>query len=285
MLLQSYAEGHWVAGSGTPVTLAHAITGEPVAEISSAGLDVAGMAGYARDKGGPALRAMTFHQRALKLKQLAILLQQHKEEFYALSKATGATRADSWIDIEGGIATLFSYSGKGRREMPNAKVYIDGPPETLSGDNSFVGQHVHLPLQGVAVHINAFNFPCWGMLEKLAPTLMAGVPAIVKPASQTAYLAALMFRRMIESEILPPGALQLICGSTGDLLDHLGCQDGARDDRQVRAEVHRHPAHAGTPGTGAGGDRCAPAQARARARRRSRQRRGGHGRVGHFGAT
>lgn len=243
MLLQSYAEGHWVAGSGTPVTLAHAITGEPVAEISSAGLDVAGMAGYARDKGGPALRAMTFHQRALKLKQLAILLQQHKEEFYALSKATGATRADSWIDIEGGIATLFSYSGKGRREMPNAKVYIDGPPETLSGDNSFVGQHVHLPLQGVAVHINAFNFPCWGMLEKLAPTLIAGVPAIVKPASQTAYLAALMFRRMIESEILPPGALQLICGSTGDLLDHLGCQDAVTftGSAATGLALRRHP--------------------------------------------
>lgn len=225
MLLQSYAAGEWIAGRGSAVTLAHAITGRPVAEITSSGVDFAAMADYARTVGGPALRALTFHQRAVMLKQIALLLLQHKEAFYRLSRATGATRSDSWIDIEGGIATLFSYSGKGRREMPNARVCPDGPAEPLAQDGSFAGQHLFTPLQGVAVHINAFNFPCWGMLEKLGPTLIAGMPAIVKPASQTAYLAELMFRRIIESGILPPGALQLICGGVGDLFDHLGCQD------------------------------------------------------------
>ena len=223
--LRSYAKGEWVAGEGRPVVLMNAVNDAPVAEISSEGVDFAGMLEYGRRVGGPALRRLTFHQRAVRLKALAKYLLEHKEAFYELSKATGATRADAWTDIEGGIATLFSYSGKGRREMPNSNIYIDGQPEPLSREGSFVGQHVCLPLEGVALHINAFNFPCWGMLEKLAPTLIAGVPAIIKPASQTAYLTELMFRRMIESGIFPEGAMQLICGGVGDLLDHLTCQD------------------------------------------------------------
>jgi oxepin-CoA hydrolase/3-oxo-5,6-dehydrosuberyl-CoA semialdehyde dehydrogenase len=225
MQLQSYAQGQWVTGNGEPVTLLSAISGKPVATINSDGLDFAGIANYARSIGGPALRELTFHQRAMKLKQLALYLNERKEIFYALSRETGATRSDSWIDIEGGIATLFSFSGKGRREMPNGHVYLDGQPEVLSRKGSFIGQHVYLPLEGVAVHINAFNFPCWGMLEKIAPTLIAGVPVIVKPASQSAYLTELMFRHMIESGIFPEGSLQLICGGVGNLLDNLGCQD------------------------------------------------------------
>ena len=244
MRLKSYAAGRWVEGTGRPVVLANAVTGEPVAEIDSTGVDFAAMLDHARRVGGPALRKLTFHQRALKLKELAAYLMERKEEFYELSKATGATRTDSWIDVEGGIGTLFAYASKGRRELPNATVYLDGPPEPLSRGGSFVGQHVCVPLEGAAVHINAFNFPGWGMLEKLAPTLLAGMPAIVKPASQTAYLAELMFRRMVESGIFPEGSLQLVCGGTGDLLDHLTGQDvvtftgSAATGRRLR----QHPA-------------------------------------------
>ncbi len=150
---------------------------------------------------------------------------ERKEEFYELSKATGATRTDSWIDVEGGIGTLFAYASKGRRELPNSTFYLDGPPEILSRGGSFVGQHICVPLEGAAVHINAFNFPGWGMFEKIAPTLLAGMPAIIKPASQTAYVTELMFRRMIESGVFPEGSLQLICGSTGDLFEYLTGQD------------------------------------------------------------
>jgi oxepin-CoA hydrolase/3-oxo-5,6-dehydrosuberyl-CoA semialdehyde dehydrogenase len=225
MRLKSYAAGKWIEGTGRAVTLASAITGEPVAEIDSTGIDFAAMLDHARRRGGPALRRLTFHQRALKLKELAAYLMARKEEFYELSKATGATRTDAWIDVEGGIGTLFAYASKGRRELPNGTFYLDGAPEALSRGGSFVGQHICVPLEGAAVHINAFNFPGWGMLEKLGPTLLAGMPAIVKPASQTAYVAERMFRRMIESGIFPEGSLQLICGGTGDLLDHLTGQD------------------------------------------------------------
>lgn len=223
--LKSYSCSEWVAGESEGTILASAVDGCAVAEISSTGVDFKAMTEYARNVGGPALRALTFHQRAIKLKQLAVTLMQHKEEFYRLSRETGATRNDSWIDIEGGIGTLFAYSSKCRREMPNGYLYIDGGPETLSRNGTFMGQHIYTPLQGVAVHINAFNFPCWGMLEKLAPTFIAGVPSIIKPASQTAYLTELMVRRIVESGILPEGSLQLICGSVGDLLDHMTCQD------------------------------------------------------------
>jgi oxepin-CoA hydrolase / 3-oxo-5,6-dehydrosuberyl-CoA semialdehyde dehydrogenase len=225
MKLTSYAQGQWVEGTGRATVLLHAVTGEPVAEASSEGLDIAGMLDYGRRVGGPPLRRMTFHERALMLKRMAQYLMDRKDEFYALSPATGATRADSWIDIEGGISTFFVYASKGRRELPDERFHVEGEPERISRNGTFAARHICVPLEGVAVHINAFNFPCWGMLEKLGPTLLAGVPAIVKPATQTSYLTQLMVRRMIESQILPEGALQLICGSAGDLFDHLGCQD------------------------------------------------------------
>jgi oxepin-CoA hydrolase/3-oxo-5,6-dehydrosuberyl-CoA semialdehyde dehydrogenase len=225
MKLQSYAEGKWHTFSGAGTDLFHAVNGHKVAEISSDGLDFGSMLHYGRNLGGQALRKMTFHERALMLKALAKYLLERKEEFYKVSEATGATRADSWIDIEGGIGTLFVYSGKGRRELPNEKVYLEGSLEQISKQGTFAGHHICVPLEGTAIHINAFNFPCWGMLEKLAPTFLAGMPAIVKPASSTAYLAESMVKAIIESNILPPGALQLICGSSGDILDHLTCQD------------------------------------------------------------
>ena len=225
MKLKSYAEGEWYTSAASGQVLRHAITGADVAKISSAGLDFASMLHYARTVGGPALRKHTFHQRALMLKELAKYLMARKEIFYELSAATGATRTDSWIDIEGGISTLFIFSSKGRREIPNSNILPDGPQEQISRNGTFTAQHIYTPITGAAVHINAFNFPCWGMLEKLAPTFLAGVPAIVKPASQTAYLTELMVQHIIESGILPEGALQLVCGSTGDLLSHLDYQD------------------------------------------------------------
>ncbi len=223
--LGNLVQDQWVDGDGDGNILTNAVNGEPVASITSAGLDFGDMLNHARTVGGSHLRKLTFHQRAEMLKELAKYLMEHKKEFYALSTATGATRGDSWVDIDGGISTLFVYSGKGRREMPNDHVYLDGIPEKISKNGTFTAQHIFTPKLGAAVHINAFNFPCWGMLEKLAPTLLAGVPAIVKPASSTAYLTELMVRRIHASGILPEGALQLICGSVGDLFDHLNCQD------------------------------------------------------------
>ncbi len=225
MRLRSYAQGEWIEGTGKAVPLIHAVTGETVAEATSEGLDFKGMLEYARSVGGSKLRKMTFHERARMLKDIAKHLMERKEEFYKLSEATGATKTDSWIDIEGGIGTFFAYSSRGRREFPNETFYVEGNVEPLSKDNTFVGRHVCVPLEGAAVHINAFNFPCWGMLEKLAPTLLAGMPAIVKPATITSYLTEGMVRAMVESGILPEGAVQLIVGGTGDLLDHLTGQD------------------------------------------------------------
>ena len=223
--LQSYAAGAWTGGTGGGVTLLNAVTGEPVGVASSEGLDFRGMLEYGRKTGGPGLRTMTFHARARMLKALATYLMERKDRFYEVSAATGATRTDSWVDIEGGIGTLFSYASRGRREFPDATFYVEGEPEPLGKGGTFAGRHICVPLEGVAVHINAFNFPCWGMLEKLAPTFLAGVPAIVKPATATSYLTEAMVREMVASEILPPGALQLIVGSVGDLLDHLTAQD------------------------------------------------------------
>ncbi|WP_154222775.1 phenylacetic acid degradation bifunctional protein PaaZ [Marinicella rhabdoformis] len=223
--LKSFAKGQWHQATDGFKNCHNAINGDIVAQISSAGLDFSGMLDYGRTVGQKSLQAMTFHERALMLKELALYLLSRKKEFYALSRATGATKVDSWIDIEGGIGTLFVYSGKGRRELPDHHIMIDGPPEHISPNGTFLGQHICTSLQGVAVHINAFNFPCWGMLEKLAPTLLAGVPAIVKPASDTAYLTELMFQAMVDSGVLPEGSVQLICGSTGNLLDELTCQD------------------------------------------------------------
>jgi oxepin-CoA hydrolase/3-oxo-5,6-dehydrosuberyl-CoA semialdehyde dehydrogenase len=224
-ILQSYAAGRWIAPSGTLTTLRSAVTGDPVAAIGGGGLDVAAMAQHARTVGGPVLRALTFHRRANLLKALARYLNERRDPLYELSYETGATKADSMIDIDGGIGTMFVYASKGRREMPDDTIYIDGALEQLSRGGNFVGQHVATSLKGVAVHINAFNFPVWGMLEKLAPTLLAGVPAIVKPASATAWLAEAAFRMIVDSGILPEGAVQFIAGPTGDLLDRLGSQD------------------------------------------------------------
>ena len=223
--LQSYASGAWTGGTGPGVTLLNAVTGEPVGVASSEGLDFRGMLEYGRQTGGPALRTMTFHARARMLKALAAYLMERKDRFYEISAATGATKTDSWVDIEGGIGTLFSYASRGRREFPDETFYVEGEPEPLGKGGTFAGRHICVPLEGVAVHINAFNFPCWGMLEKLAPTFLAGVPAIVKPATATSYLTEAMVREMVASELLPPGALQLIVGSVGDLLDHLTAQD------------------------------------------------------------
>jgi oxepin-CoA hydrolase/3-oxo-5,6-dehydrosuberyl-CoA semialdehyde dehydrogenase len=223
--LLNYAQGHWTAGAGDLDEVRSAVTGEVVAETGARGLDYPAMLDHARKVGGPALRRLTFHERAHMLKALGNAIMARKEELYDLSYDSGATRQDSWIDIEGGAGTLFSFSSKGRRELPNGQVLIDGAMEPLSRGGSFVGQHVFTPLQGVAVHINAFNFPIWGMLEKLAPTILAGVPCIVKPASQTAWLTEAAFRIMIEADILPPGAIQLLVGLPGDLLEPLTCQD------------------------------------------------------------
>lgn len=223
--LHSFVAGRWVPLSGTITTLASAVTGKPVAEIGDAAPDVATMVDHARTVGGPALRALTFHQRAGLLKALAQHLNERREPLYELSYDTGATKPDSMIDIDGGIGTLFAYASKGRREMPDDTIYVDGGLEQLSRGGNFVGRHVATSLQGVAVHINAFNFPVWGMLEKLAPTLMAGVPAIIKPASATGWLAEAAFRMIVDSGILPDGVVQFIAGPTGDLIDRLGSQD------------------------------------------------------------
>ncbi|MGI9044315.1 MAG: phenylacetic acid degradation bifunctional protein PaaZ [Gemmatimonadaceae bacterium] len=239
--LRSYAHGEWVEGKGSGADLIHAVTGEKIGEATSEGLDFKGMLEYARATGNPNLRKLAFHERARMLKEMAKYLMERKEEFYKLSEATGATKSDSWVDIEGGIGTFFAYSSRGRREFPNETFYVEGPAEILSKDNSFVGRHICVPLEGTAVHINAFNFPCWGMLEKLAPTFLGGMPAIVKPATITSYLTHAMVKAMIESEILPEGALQLIVGSTGDLLDHVTGQDvvtftgGATTGRKLKS--------------------------------------------------
>jgi oxepin-CoA hydrolase / 3-oxo-5,6-dehydrosuberyl-CoA semialdehyde dehydrogenase len=223
--LLNYERDRWIAGDGGLAEIHSAIDGSPVAMTGSNGLDFGAMLTHARIVGGPALRAMTFHERARMIKALAQAIMARKEELYELNYQTGATRKDGWIDIEGGAGTLFSFSSKGRRELPDAHVLLDGQLEGLSKQGSFVGQHIYTSLQGAAVHINAFNFPVWGMLEKLAPTLLAGVPAIVKPASATSYLAEAAFRIMIDSGALPPGAVQLIVGGVGDLFDHLTGQD------------------------------------------------------------
>src|SRR3954471_5906641 len=240
--LLNYAADRWIEGGGL-AEVQSAVTGETVALTGSEGLDFGGMLRHARTAGGPALRRMTFHERAWMLKDLANAVMARKEELYELSYDTGATRTDGWIDIEGGAGTLFSFSSKGRRELPNGRILIDGAMETLSKGGTFVGQHVFTPLQGVAVHINAFNFPVWGMLEKLAPTLIAGVPAIVKPATSTAYLTELVVRRIVESGILPPGSLQLLCGSAGDLFEHLDCQDAVAftGSASTASSLRRHP--------------------------------------------
>ncbi len=223
--VQSFIAGSWLAPDSCARDIADAVTGHVIARAGRSTLDAGAAIDHAVSVGGPALRAMTFHDRARMLKSLALYLQEHKDLLYDLSFSTGATQKDHLIDIDGGIGTMLVIASKGRREMPDSHVYLDGNLEQLSRQGTFLGQHVCTPLQGVAVHINAFNFPVWGMLEKLAPTLLAGVPAIVKPATTTCYVTEACVRMMLESGILPNGTIQLITGGIGDLLDHLGPQD------------------------------------------------------------
>lgn len=222
--LLSYACGQWIAGADKGQELFNAINGDIVATASSKGLDFANMCEYARNVGGPKLRKMTFQERGLMLKALAMHLLSKKEDFYKISWATGATRIDSWVDIEGGIGNLFTYASL-RRQFPDETYCYDGDVARLSKNNTFIGHHICVPKEGVAIHINAFNFPVWGMLEKVAVNWLAGVPAIVKPAALTSFLTEAVVKEIIASKILPEGALQLICGSANGILDHVQSQD------------------------------------------------------------
>lgn len=223
--LGSYVAGNWMVADGDRTPVLDAVTGDVVTSIAAGELDTALMVDHARLVGHRALAGMTFHQRALVLKELALHLQSIKDALYPLSYRTGATHADSWVDVDGGIGVLFAYGSRGRRDMPNDTLYLDGAAEPLSQQGTFVGQHVYSSLPGVAVQINAFNFPVWGMLEKFAPAFLAGVPTIVKPASPTAYLAEATVRAIIASNILPPGTLQLLTGSARGIMDHLDERD------------------------------------------------------------
>jgi oxepin-CoA hydrolase/3-oxo-5,6-dehydrosuberyl-CoA semialdehyde dehydrogenase len=223
-VVRSYIAGRWFApDSGAPVY--DAVTGDLVAEVSSEGVDFQAALAFGRQVGGPALRELTFHERAELAKAIGQLLRDHRGQLYELSYRTGATLFDSKFDIDGGIGVLLSYASKAKRELPNDKVIVEGPPEQLGKGGQFLGQHLLTPRHGVAVQVNAFNFPVWGPLEKLAPALIAGVPTLIKPASQTGYLTELMVELIIDAQILPAGALQLVSGSAGDLLNHLTEQD------------------------------------------------------------
>ena len=224
MILKNYALGQWTAGEGKGQSLFNAITGDKIAETSSNGLDFGEMMKYARSVGGPTLRKMTFHERGRMLKALALHLLSIKNKFYGSSAQSGATQLDSWIDIEGGIGNLFTYASL-RKQFPDETYYVDGEHAPLSKGGSFIGQHICVPKQGVAIHINAFNFPIWGMLEKIAVNLLAGVPAIVKPATVTCYVTELMVKEIVDSKILPEGSLQLICGSARGILESVTSQD------------------------------------------------------------
>ncbi|MBS1761316.1 MAG: phenylacetic acid degradation bifunctional protein PaaZ [Bacteroidetes bacterium] len=222
--LLNYISGRWMEGSGDGQLLYDAVTGEPFATASTEGIDMKLAVEYARAKGNTALRKLTFQERGRMLKSLALHLLSKKEIFYEISSRTGATRIDSWIDIEGGIGNLFANASL-RRKLPDTSFCVDGDPINLSKQNTFMGHHILVPKEGVAVHINAYNFPVWGMLEKIAVNLLAGMPAIVKPATVTSYLTEAVVKEIIASGILPEGSLQLLCGSAGDILNHLNSQD------------------------------------------------------------
>jgi len=222
--LKNFVNGEWVEGNESGTALYHAVTGEHLFNASTKGIDFKSMVDYAHKNGGQ-LRKMTFHERARMIKALALYLNEKKKDFYALSAATGATKSDSWVDIDGGIGNLFVYASKGRRELPDEIFSVDGNMEMISKTGTFVGHHICVPMEGVAIHINAFNFPVWGMLEKIAVNLLAGVPAIVKPATVTSFLTEAVVKEIVASKILPAGAIQLLCGSVGDLLDHVSSQD------------------------------------------------------------
>lgn len=245
--LQSFIGGRWIGQHGAQV-LRSALNGQPLFRTHEETPDFAEAVDFGRTRGVPALMALDFQQRAARLKALALYLNERKEQLYALSHHSGATRADSWIDIEGGTGTLFAYAGVGARELPSGNLVHEGPALPLGKQNQFAGTHILVPRGGVAVHINAFNFPIWGMLEKFAPTFLAGMPCIVKPASATSYLTEATVRLMHESGLLPEGSLQLVIGSTGDLLDRLQGQDvvtftGSADTAaklRVNANLVRH---------------------------------------------
>jgi oxepin-CoA hydrolase/3-oxo-5,6-dehydrosuberyl-CoA semialdehyde dehydrogenase len=225
MMLRSHVQGRWVepSGEGTPVH--DAVTGERIAAVSSEGIDMGGVLDYGRRTGGPALRELNFHQRAAILKSLGGYLKDHRDELYGVSARTGATLGDSKFDVDGGFGVLLSYASKGRRELPADNMIVEGPVEQLGRGGQFVGQHILTPLRGVAVQVNAFNFPVWGPLEKFAPAFLAGVPSVIKPATTTAFLTHKLVELIVESGLLPDGALQLVCGSVGDMFDHLTDQD------------------------------------------------------------
>ena len=241
VVLRSYVNGSWFTPTDEGAPLYDSVTRDEVARISSAGIDMAAALEYGRQVGGPAIRQLTFHERASALKSLAGALRGHRDELYQLSAHTGATRRDGVFDVDGGLGVLFSYSSKGRRELPNDTIYVEGPVEPLGKGGQFVGQHVYTSRTGVAVQINAFNFPVWGPLEKFAPAFLAGMPSLVKPASPTAYVTERLVALILDTGLVPEGALQLVCGSARDLLDHLTEQDtvsftgSASTARQLRA--------------------------------------------------
>jgi oxepin-CoA hydrolase/3-oxo-5,6-dehydrosuberyl-CoA semialdehyde dehydrogenase len=244
VLVESYVAGRWRTPSDDGSPVLDAATGEPVARISTAPVPAAEALAHARTTGGPALRSLTFLERAALLKQLALHLNGHREELYELSYATGATRADSTLDVDGGIGTALVLASKGRRELPDGNLLVDGPVERLGRSGGFVGRHVLTPLRGAAVQVNAYNFPVWGVLEKLAPAFLAGVPSVVKPAPQTAYVSELLVRRMVESGLLPEGSVQLLVGDPAGLLDELGGQDmlSFTGSAATAARLRAHPA-------------------------------------------
>lgn len=221
---ENYILGSWAKGDGTETKLYNAISGEALGGVSSAGLDYKEVLDYGRTIGGPALRKMTFQERGRMLKALAFFLLEKKASYYSVSAWTGATKIDSWIDIEGGIGNLFANASL-RKQFPDLPYYVDGEAAPLSKEGSFIGHHIMVPKEGVAIHINAFNFPIWGMLEKIAVNLMAGVPAIVKPSEFTCYLTEVMVRDIIASKILPEGSLQLVCGLGRGIIDHVDARD------------------------------------------------------------
>ncbi|HEY2297146.1 MAG TPA: phenylacetic acid degradation bifunctional protein PaaZ [Jatrophihabitans sp.] len=242
-VLRSYVGGKWIdpEGEGTPVH--DAVTGDEVARVSSAGIDMRAALDYGRTVGGPALRELTFHERGALLKAIGGVLREHRDELYEVSAHTGATLFDSKFDIDGGIGVVLTYASKAKRELPNEKIVVEGVPEPLGRGGTFLGQHILSPLRGVAVQINAFNFPVWGPLEKFAPAFIAGVPSLIKPASQTAYLTSRMVELIVESGLLPEGVLQYVCGGAGDLLDHLGEQDlvGFTGSASTAQRLRSHP--------------------------------------------
>jgi oxepin-CoA hydrolase/3-oxo-5,6-dehydrosuberyl-CoA semialdehyde dehydrogenase len=242
--LESYACGEWKKGSGKPRVLRHAVTGKPLAEISSDGIDFGAMLRWGRERGGPALRRMTFPERAAVLKKMASALNERGDELREIAASYGATPKDARLDVDGGIGTLGYYASVGAKQLPETRVLADGEPSPLSKGGNFVGRHVYVPLEGVAVQINAYNFPAWGMLEKLAPALLAGMPSLVKPATPSAWLTYRMVQILIDSGAVPEGALQLISGSVGDLFSHLTCQDvvSFTGSASTGEKIRSHPA-------------------------------------------